>query len=90
MLGCIYGPTHQADLEADFKATASLGVTTSCTIQVAGSTLAVRDGGEWVKGPGEARAQDFKEAICKAYAALNRGRLPRQCKAVAVGGVADA
>jgi hypothetical protein len=85
MLGCIYGPTHQADLEADFSTTASLGIKTSCTIQAAGSTLAVRDGGEWIQAPGHAKLDDFKESLCSAYAALNRGRLPRPCRTMAAG-----
>ena len=88
MLGCIYGPTHQADLEADFSTTASLGIKTSCTIQAAGSTLAVRDGGEWVQAPGGGRLEDFKESLCSAYAALNRGRLPHPCRARPAGGMA--
>lgn len=84
MLGCIYGPTHQSDLEADFEATAAQGVSTSCTMQVAGETLAVRDGGKWVQAPGEGKPGDFREALCSAYAALNRGRLPAPCRTMTV------
>lgn len=91
MLGCMYGPTHTEMLEADFEQTHTLGISTSCTLQFAGDTVAVRDGGKWVKAPAGGRGggddddapelQDFKDALCAAYAALNRGRLPPQCRA---------
>lgn len=65
--------------------TVSLGIKTSCTVQAAGSSFASRDGGEWVQAPGGAKVDDFIKSLGSAYAALNRGRLPRPCKALAVG-----
>jgi hypothetical protein len=81
-LYCMYGPGHQATLEAEFAATASLGVTTSCTIQVEGARRCVRDGGQWLdeQCPGGATQRDFLNTLCEAYAAKNRGRLPPPCK----------
>lgn len=54
-------------------------------MQAAGSSFASRDGGEWVQAPGGAGLDDFIKSLGSAYAALNRGRLPRPCKALAVG-----
>jgi hypothetical protein len=34
MLGCMFGPDHQQVLDADLALTSSIGVQTSCTIQV--------------------------------------------------------
>lgn len=80
MLACMYGPTHRTLLEADFKNTAALGVATSCTIRFGGNTVAVRDGGKWTISPGAGQVEDFKEALCSAYAAQHRGRLPPPCR----------
>lgn len=60
MLGCMYAPGHESILAADFAQTAALGVGTSCTIQVEGNTVCVRDGGEWKECPAGTDPQDFK------------------------------
>jgi hypothetical protein len=80
MLGCMYAPGHESTLAADFAQTAALGVGTSCTIQVDGNTVCVRDGGEWKDCPAGTDAKDFKELFCAAFAAKNRGRMPATCK----------
>ena len=71
-------------LEDDFAATAATGIKTSCTLQVEGKTVCVRDGGEWKDCPGGSKAKDFHSTICKAYAAKNKGKLPDSCQKVAV------
>jgi hypothetical protein len=80
-LACMSGPGHTALLEADFGRTAALGVTTSCTVQIDGETVAVRDGGRWKQSPSAgSMAEDFKDALCEAFASKNRGRLPPACR----------
>lgn len=83
MLGCMYGPGAADLVDADFAATAKAGVETSCTVQIDGNSVCVRDGGEWKDCPAGSKRGDFKQLICAAYAAANRGRLPRACRALA-------
>jgi hypothetical protein len=85
MLACMYGPSHTDLLEADFATSATLGISTSCTVQYSGTTVAVRDRGAWVQAPGGGDEGGFRDALCAAYAALNRGRLPRECRGVQGG-----
>lgn len=79
MLACMFGPGHADVLAADLEATATLGITTSATLQFDGETVAVRDGGRWRRAPGAASLADFKSALCGAIAAKQRGRLPPEC-----------
>jgi len=80
MVACMYSPGRQAILEADFATTTALGIQTSCTVQVDGNTLCVRDGGEWKDCPVGSDLASWKEMICAAYAAKNKGKLPSACK----------
>lgn len=66
MVACMYSPGRQAILESDFATTTALGVKTSCTLQVEGNTLCVRDGGEWKDCPVGADLPAWKEMICAA------------------------
>ncbi|KAF8059432.1 hypothetical protein HT031_005237 [Scenedesmus sp. PABB004] len=81
MLACMYGPGHDELLQAELAATAAAGVGTSCTIQVDGNTICVRDGGEWKDCPAGTKTDDFKQVLCAALAAKSRGRLPPVCRA---------
>jgi hypothetical protein len=74
----------QQTLEDDFVATAAAGIKTSCTLQVEGKTVCVRDGGKWKQCPGGSEAEDFHRTICEAYAAKNKGHVPLPCKKLAV------
>lgn len=64
MVACMYSPGRQAILEGDFATTTALGIQTSCTVQVDGNTLCVRDGGKWKDCPVGSDLTSWKEMIC--------------------------
>jgi hypothetical protein len=80
MVACMYSPGRQAILESDFATTAALGVQTSCTVQVDGNTLCVRDGGEWKDCPVGPDLKAWKEMICASISMKSKGHLPAACK----------
>eukprot|EP00878_Enallax_costatus_P002079 GHUV01002246.1.p1 GENE.GHUV01002246.1~~GHUV01002246.1.p1 ORF type:complete len:230 (+),score=58.23 GHUV01002246.1:101-790(+) len=80
MMGCMYAPGHDSVIASDFAQTAALGVSTSCTIQVEGNTVCVRDGGEWKECPAGTDTKDFKQLFCAAFAAKNEGHMPPTCR----------
>lgn len=82
MVACMYSPGRQAILEADFAQTAALGIQTSCTVQVEGNTLCVRDGGEWKDCPVGSDLKAWKEMICASISMKAKGHLPQACKDV--------
>jgi hypothetical protein len=82
MVACMYSPGRQAILESDFATTAALGVTTSCTVQVEGNTLCVRDGGEWKDCPVGSDLKAWKEMICASLSMKHQGHVPKVCQDV--------
>lgn len=81
ILKCMSDGTGASLFESSWKFTQAQSITTSCTIQLQGRTLCVRDGSQWHGCGGSVGF--FVDEICKAFGKGKHGvRLPTACTKV--------